>query len=56
MNNFLATYRNAVNCTSCAVVCVSAINTPPICNLSDNQVVSGFIPTFYIGVTAYYEQ
>ena len=29
MNNFLATYRNAVNCTSCAVVASCATNTPP---------------------------
>ena len=29
MNNFLASYRNAVNCTSYAVVASCATNTPP---------------------------
>ena len=46
MGNRLATYRNAENCTSNAVVLVCGISTPPIYKLCNNQVVSKFI-SFY---------
>ena len=46
MNNFLATYYNALNRTSCVAVASHAKNTPPVCKSIDNQLVVKLIVSY----------